>query len=161
VNRIKSSVAVVTGGSLGIGRAVCLLFATEGASVAVTDILTEQGQEVVGQIREQGGTAEFWHLDVTNETEVQGVFAVVRQRFGGVNILVNNASIMGADKPTNLGRRSPGGVMEYRTRLDSHHPLGYVGEPDDVAYGVLCLASAEAKFVTGSELVIDGGYTAR
>lgn len=39
--------------------------------------------------------------------------------------------------------------------------LGKVGEPDDVAYGVLYLASDESKFVTGSELVIDGGYTAR
>lgn len=41
------------------------------------------------------------------------------------------------------------------------HPLGHIGEPDDIAYGILYLASDEAKFVTGSELVIDGGYTAR
>ena len=41
------------------------------------------------------------------------------------------------------------------------HPLGTLGEPDDVAYGILFLASEESKFVTGSELVIDGGYTAR
>jgi NAD(P)-dependent dehydrogenase (short-subunit alcohol dehydrogenase family) len=41
------------------------------------------------------------------------------------------------------------------------HPLGHMGEPDDVAWGILYLASDESKFVTGSELVIDGGYTAR
>ena len=41
------------------------------------------------------------------------------------------------------------------------HPLGHIGEPDDIAYGVLYLASDESKFVTGSELVIDGGYTCR
>ncbi|MCB1675135.1 MAG: SDR family oxidoreductase, partial [Halioglobus sp.] len=41
------------------------------------------------------------------------------------------------------------------------HPIGHVGEPDDIAYGVLYLASDEAKFVTGAELVIDGGYTAQ
>ena len=41
------------------------------------------------------------------------------------------------------------------------HPLGHLGQPDDVAQGVLYLASAESKFVTGAELVIDGGYTAR
>jgi 3(or 17)beta-hydroxysteroid dehydrogenase len=41
------------------------------------------------------------------------------------------------------------------------HPLGRLGEPDDIAYGVLYLASYESKFVTGAELVIDGGYTAQ
>lgn len=45
--------------------------------------------------------------------------------------------------------------------LGASHPLGHIGEPDDIAWGVVCLASDESKFVTGSELVIDGGYTAR
>ncbi|MGH7741412.1 MAG: SDR family oxidoreductase, partial [Candidatus Eiseniibacteriota bacterium] len=48
-----------------------------------------------------------------------------------------------------------------RTALEELHPLGHMGDADDVAYGILYLASDEAKFVTGSELVIDGGYTAR
>jgi NAD(P)-dependent dehydrogenase (short-subunit alcohol dehydrogenase family) len=48
-----------------------------------------------------------------------------------------------------------------RQSLDALHPLGHLGEPDDIAMGVVYLASDEAKFVTGSELVIDGGYTAR
>lgn len=48
-----------------------------------------------------------------------------------------------------------------RTAVDALHPLGHIGEPDDIAYGVLYLASDESKFVTGSELVIDGGYTAQ
>lgn len=60
-----------------------------------------------------------------------------------------------------LARRSPEGPVAYREHLDSLHPLGHVGSPEDVAYGILYLASDEAKFVTGSELVIDGGYTAR
>jgi NAD(P)-dependent dehydrogenase (short-subunit alcohol dehydrogenase family) len=41
------------------------------------------------------------------------------------------------------------------------HPIGHMGEPDDIAYGILYLAADESKFVTGAELVIDGGYTAR
>jgi NAD(P)-dependent dehydrogenase (short-subunit alcohol dehydrogenase family) len=49
---------------------------------------------------------------------------------------------------------------ELKKQLDSKHPIGHIGEPDDIAYGVLYLASDEAKFVTGSELIIDGGYTA-
>lgn len=54
-----------------------------------------------------------------------------------------------------------GSVEEGRKALDSLHPLGHVGEPMDIAYGVLYLATDESKFVTGSELVIDGGYTAQ
>lgn len=49
----------------------------------------------------------------------------------------------------------------FKQQLGAKHPLGHVGEPDDIAYGILYLASDESKFVTGSELVIDGGYTAR
>ncbi|HUX78889.1 MAG TPA: glucose 1-dehydrogenase [Alphaproteobacteria bacterium] len=60
-----------------------------------------------------------------------------------------------------LGEQSPEGVTAFREHLDSLHPLGHVGEPDDIAYGILYLASDESDFVTGSELVIDGGYTAR
>jgi NAD(P)-dependent dehydrogenase (short-subunit alcohol dehydrogenase family) len=57
--------------------------------------------------------------------------------------------------------KSQGNVEEVRKYLDSLHPIGHVGEPDDIAYGILYLASEESKFITGSELVIDGGYTAR
>jgi 3(or 17)beta-hydroxysteroid dehydrogenase len=57
--------------------------------------------------------------------------------------------------------REQGNVEEGRRQLDGLHPLGHMGEPEDIAYGILFLASDEAKFVTGSELVIDGGYTAQ
>lgn len=61
----------------------------------------------------------------------------------------------------NLGKQSTDGVEAFRKQIDSLHPLGHVGEPNDIAYGILYLASDESKFVTGSELVIDGGYIAR
>ena len=54
-----------------------------------------------------------------------------------------------------------GDPAEGRRQYDALQPLGHIGEPEDVAWGVLYLASDESKFVTGSELVIDGGYTAR
>lgn len=60
-----------------------------------------------------------------------------------------------------LGKRSPEGVEAFREHLDSLHPIGHIGEPEDIAYGVLYLASDESKFLTGSELVIDGGYIAQ
>lgn len=60
-----------------------------------------------------------------------------------------------------FGRRSAGNLTEFRRQLDALHPVGRVGEPDDIAYGILYLASDESRFVTGTELIIDGGYTAR
>ena len=58
-----------------------------------------------------------------------------------------------------LATDSPEGSEAFKAKLDSLHPIGHVGAPDDIAYGILYLASDESKFVTGSELVIDGGYT--
>ncbi len=60
-----------------------------------------------------------------------------------------------------LGKQHPDGVEAFRKLLDDKHPIGHVGEPDDIAWGVVYLASDESKFVTGSELIIDGGYTAQ
>ncbi|MFO8085946.1 MAG: glucose 1-dehydrogenase [Desulfobacterales bacterium] len=60
-----------------------------------------------------------------------------------------------------LASRSEEGVERFRDNLASKHPIGHVGKPEDIAYGILYLASDEAGFVTGSELVIDGGYTAQ
>jgi NAD(P)-dependent dehydrogenase (short-subunit alcohol dehydrogenase family) len=54
-----------------------------------------------------------------------------------------------------------GNIDAGRKALDALHPLGHVGEPDDIAYGIVYLASDESKFMTGSELIIDGGYTAQ
>jgi len=56
---------------------------------------------------------------------------------------------------------SQGDVQEVRKALDAKHPLGHVGDPDDIAWGIVYLASDEARFITGADLVIDGGYTAR
>jgi NAD(P)-dependent dehydrogenase (short-subunit alcohol dehydrogenase family) len=52
-------------------------------------------------------------------------------------------------------------LQAARRELDALHPIGHIGEPDDIAWGVVYLASDESKFITGAELVIDGGYTAR
>jgi NAD(P)-dependent dehydrogenase (short-subunit alcohol dehydrogenase family) len=60
-----------------------------------------------------------------------------------------------------VGKESGKSPEEFRREINALHPLGHIGEPNDVAYGILYLASDESKFVTGSELVIDGGYTAQ
>lgn len=257
MNRMKDKTVLVTGGALGIGRATCLLLAREGARVAVTDVRDAEGAALAAEIERAGGTARFWHLDVTREAEVERVVAQATALLGPVTILVNNAGIAGANKPTHeiteaewdavqavnvkgvffctkhvipgmksAGRGSiinlssiyglvggadvppyhaakgavrlmtktdallyardrirvnsvhpgyiwtpmvegvgrgdgSGDLEEFRRQVGELHPLGHLGEADDVAYGILYLASDESKFVTGSELVIDGGYTAR
>ncbi len=60
-----------------------------------------------------------------------------------------------------LAGKSDQGVEGFRKALDDRHPIGHVGEPEDIAHGAVYLASDESKFVTGTELVIDGGYTAQ
>lgn len=60
-----------------------------------------------------------------------------------------------------VGNDFSGGMEAFQKQVAALHPLGHIGEPNDIAYGILYLASEESKFVTGSELVIDGGYTAQ
>ena len=226
-----------------------------GAKVAVLDLLDEIGSELAAAIGREGGIARYWHADVARETDIARVFPQIAEAFGRIDVLVNNAGISGANKPThelseeewdrvqavnvkgvffctkhaipwmirggsgsivNLSSiyglvgapdappyhaskgavrlmaktdallyakngirvnsvhpgviwtlmvenflKSQGDVAELRRGLAGLHPLGRVGNPEDVAYGILYLASDESRFVTGSELVIDGGYTAR
>ena len=99
MGRVDHKVAVVTGGALGIGRAISELLAREGAAVVVTDILDERGQEVVQAITRQGGQAAYWHMDVSREADVQRTLAAIAAQYGAIHILVNNAGVAGADKP--------------------------------------------------------------
>ena len=98
--RLAGQVAVVTGGAVGLGRATSLLMAREGARVAVTDVQDEAGEEVVRKIRDAGGEARYWHLDVGDEDQVSSVLEEVVDAFGEITALVNNAGISGANQAT-------------------------------------------------------------
>lgn len=95
MKRVENKVAIVTGGSLGIGRATCLALAREGAQVAVTDIADDDGKKLVKEIEAEGGKAGYWHLDTADEKSVNRVFADIAAAFGRIDILVNNAGIAG------------------------------------------------------------------
>jgi len=254
MTRLKNKVAIVTGGSLGLGRATCLLLAREGASVLVTDVRDADGANVVAEIKEAGGSAAYLHHDVSSEDDWIQAVDTALSTFGSLTILVNNAGIAipgnAAETPladwrklmsinldgvflgvkhgirgikqggkpgsiinlssieglvgdpdlaaynaskggvrlltksaalhcakTGTGIRvnsihpgfiwtpmvsgGPGDAEARRQALIALHPVGHLGEPDDIAWGVVYLASDESKFMTGSELVIDGGYTAQ
>jgi NAD(P)-dependent dehydrogenase (short-subunit alcohol dehydrogenase family) len=87
--------ALVTGGGSGIGKAIALLFAAEGASVLVADIDDEAGQAVVNQIKESVGVATFIHTDTSSEDEVKAAIQAALDRYARIDILVNNAGIGG------------------------------------------------------------------
>ncbi len=249
--RLDGKVALISGGARGMGGAEARLFAIEGAAVVIGDVLDELGQQVEAEINETGGRALYVHLDVTQESDWEKAVATAVDRFGKLDVLVNNAGIAvwsaGDDatveewdrvmnvnaKGVFLGTKAaipemrkagggsivnissisgmvgqdnihPGynaskGAVRLLTkstaiqhakdgiRANSVHPgpiatpmteagradperyqksmsrtpLGRYGEPDDVAFGVLFLASDESSYMTGSELVIDGGVTAQ
>ena len=252
---MSGKVTAITGGARGIGAQTARTLAAAGSAIAVLDILTESGEQLVAQINEAGGKAAFWKLDVTQEEDVQRVFGEIGARFGRLDVLVNNAGIEGVNLPThemtlqqwqkvidvnvtgvflctkyaiprliaagggsivNLSsmyglvggpdvpayHASKGAVrlmakteaMLYATqniRANSVHPgfirtplleeafaklgdpeqifehmktlvpLARIGDPQDIAAGILYLVSPAGRYVTGTELVIDGGYTAR
>src|SRR5207244_7410026 len=97
VERVQRNVSLGTRAAGGIGRAVCELLAREGAKIALTDLRDENGKKVVQQIKGSGGIAEYWHLDVSKEKEVEQVISDVNARLGGINVLVNNAGIAGVN----------------------------------------------------------------
>jgi 3-oxoacyl-[acyl-carrier protein] reductase len=90
--RLKNKIAVVTGGARGIGRAVCELFAREGAVVILIDLLP-QGLDVSEGINANGGTAEFHAVSVTDKSAIAELFAWVNKEYGSIDILINNAGI--------------------------------------------------------------------
>jgi len=249
-DRLNGKVAIVTGGSMGIGYAIAKQFVDEGAKVVITARKVEAGEQAAAEI----GTPDqirFLQQDVADETRWTEIFDETEKLFGPVTTLVNNAGIALAGDiehattedwhktvavnldsvfyGTRLGvqrmkhaatgasiinmssiegfvgdpmlpayNATKGAVRmlsksaalytsnsDYNVRINTVHPgyiktpmvegtpmeaamaartktpMGHLGEPDDIAYMCVFLASDESKFATGSEFVVDGGYTAQ
>ncbi|MCR5880912.1 SDR family NAD(P)-dependent oxidoreductase [Phenylobacterium sp. J367] len=90
---VKGLTVLVTGAASGMGRATAELFAREGANVAVTDVSADACREVAEAIQAEGGSAEAWALDVADPDAIETVTQAVVARFGGLDILINNAGI--------------------------------------------------------------------
>lgn len=90
--RLPDKVAVITGAANGIGRAMALRFAGEGASIVLADKDTTQGERTAEEIRRQGGQALFHACDVGREEDIRATLSAAQKRFGSVDILVNDAA---------------------------------------------------------------------
>ncbi len=248
--RLEGKVAIVTGGSRGMGETEAKLFAGEGARVVIADVSEDDGRRVEAEIAETGGEAVFVRLDVTSERDWQDAVAATVSRFGKLDILVNNAGISGGiaddvmdsdawdtlmsvnakgvflgikyavpemlkagggsiinissisgfvgQEYTHVGYNASKGAVRIltkstavmhagdgirvnsvhpgvmppmgtstttadpaiRRRMLDHVPMGREGRREEVGYAVLFLASDEASYITGTELVVDGGFLA-
>ena len=247
--RLKDKIALVTGAASGIGESAALIFAREGAKVVVADVLEKEGHAVADSIVSAGGEAMFLRLDVSDEAQWRETVLETVERYGRLDVLVNNAGISGAvpdlmnteyfdrlmavnARGTFLGmkyaipemQQAGGGAivnlssisgfigqefvhMGYNgakaairmmtkaaavqyardgIRVNSVHPglmppmrtsvtaadpklrkkvlesvpMRRTGHVEEAAYAILFLASDEASYITGTELVVDGGFLA-
>ena len=247
----KQKVAIVTGGSSGIGKAIVHQYAREGVAVVIADMQDDQGQALVNEITSKGGSAIYVHCDVSSFDDNVRVVEAALQTFGRLDYAVNNAGIAGESNSTSAysidawrkvidvnltgvffgikvqipAMLSSGGgsivnvssilgavgfpnAPAYTTAkhgllgltkaaaLDHSaqgirvncvgpafintpmiadamsnpafaatvpilHPIGRIGEPEEVAEVVCFLTSDKASFLTGAYYPIDGGYLAR
>jgi NAD(P)-dependent dehydrogenase (short-subunit alcohol dehydrogenase family) len=93
VGRLDNKVVVITGSAGGIGREAALLFSDEGARLCIADVVAEQGEQTASECRD----AFFHKVDVSNPASVEEMYRVTAERYGGIDVLYNNAGIMPAE----------------------------------------------------------------
>jgi meso-butanediol dehydrogenase / (S,S)-butanediol dehydrogenase / diacetyl reductase len=112
VTRLKGKTAIITGGGTGIGRAIALAYAREGAKVAVLGRRRDQLEEVVKEASQGGGTGKATVCDVTRSQQIQEAVREVESAFGPVNVLVNNAGALSVSTVESISEEDWDRVLE-------------------------------------------------
>jgi len=99
MKKFENKVAIITGGGSGIGKAISLLYASEGAKIVVSDVNEQGGNETVSEIKAKGGDAIFVKADTSKPDDSKNVVEQAVKQFGGLHIAVNNAGIGGPLMP--------------------------------------------------------------
>jgi len=239
--RLQDKATLITGAGSGIGRAIALEFAREGAKLLLAELDEESGKAVAEAVGAAGGEARFQPCDVAKEADVKQAVEAAVEAFGKLDIMVNNAGVAQRDWDTTIavnlsgvyyGCRlaaeqmaqqgsgvivnmasmlgiigigmedpyvaakhgvvgltknfaimyGPRGVRvncicpgwietpmtaviqnaeAIRQQLEEQTPLRRMGKPEEIAKAALFLACDESSFVTGTPLIVDGGWTAR
>lgn len=152
--RLKNKVALITGASVGIGQHTALLFAREGAQ-------SSRGEAVAEHITSAGGRGLKDRAAYSaSKGAVVALTKAMAADYVDKNIRVNCVN-PGTTLTPSLQERINAfdDPVEAKKMFISRQPMGRLGEPDDIASGILYLASDEASFVTGAILNIDGGLT--
>src|SRR5438046_2822931 len=156
--RVAGKVALVTGAASGLGAESARRLAREGASLVLTDLAADSGEALA---REIGEAAFFLAQDFTDEGRWAQLTKAAALEWAPAGIRVNSVHPGYIVTPMVAGaiQRSENG-NEMRDQIISRHALGRLGVAREIADGIVFLASDESSFMTGAELVIDGGYTA-
>ena len=116
MKRLAGKIAIVTGSSSGIGKAIALTFAEEGARVVVAARRQHLCEQTVKQIRQKGGEAMAIQTDVTDESQVERLITETVKRYGRLDILVNNAGIGGGGRIAETSTKTFDEVMNTNLR---------------------------------------------
>src|SRR5712691_1948500 len=95
--RLEGKVALITGAAGGMGMTASQVFASEGASVVLTDVSDAAGEAVAREIQAAGGVAAYVHADVSDEADAKAMVGAAVDRFGRLDVLYNNAGVMLGD----------------------------------------------------------------
>ena len=114
--QLANKTAVITGAATGIGRATALLFAQEGAAIAIGDINEEGGRQTAAEIEAAGGRASFVGCDVTNAPSVEALMRAAAEAMGGIDIIVNNAGAQRSGRVTEFPEEEWDLLMQVNPR---------------------------------------------
>ena len=184
--RLEGKVALITGGGSGIGKSTAILFSREGARVIVSDIDEVEAMNTVESIKALNLHAELIvgenKAPLINLASIIGLVGYPAHSGSGFNPyapskgavlqFTRNLAVECASKGIRINCICPGYIYTNMTKsltddpvsldeLENRHPMGRLGNPEDIASAALFLASDESSFMTGAPLVVDGGYTAQ